>query len=152
MNNAAALALYERVGWSIALTGLRGGANVIIGILIARLLGPELFGLYSFLVVTFLSGRQLIDLGVSNAFFTFSSENFPSRKQVIFFSLFLILSSAASILIVSVFISDSFVTKIFTLEDRLVLFIGMASVFFQHHLWVNVANLRKCSEWLRWHR
>lgn len=53
---------------------LRGGVNFVAGLLIARSLGPENYGSYAFLLAIFLSFVQLLNMGTSNAFFTFLSQ------------------------------------------------------------------------------
>ena len=63
----------KRSGVSVIANGARVLIGLLNGILLARWLGPESYGTFAFLTVTFLAVRQLTDLGSSNAFFTFLS-------------------------------------------------------------------------------
>tara|TARA_Y100001960_G_scaffold109040_1_gene116917 strand:- start:14727 stop:16253 length:1527 start_codon:yes stop_codon:yes gene_type:complete len=53
---------------------LRGGVTFLVGLLIARSLGPENYGSYAFLMAFFLSIIQILNMGTSNAFYTFLSQ------------------------------------------------------------------------------
>ena len=82
ISNAECIA--KRSDVSIVANLARALLGLINGIPLARWLGPQSYGTFAFLTVTFLAVKQLTDMGSSNAFFTFLS----SRKRSLDFILF----------------------------------------------------------------
>ena len=52
---------------------IRGGITFFTAVFIARVLGPENYGDYTFLLGSFMAIRTLIDMGTESAFYTFIS-------------------------------------------------------------------------------
>ena len=78
--------IIQRLLFSIGFNGIRAILSFVIGLIIAKKLGPEEFGNFYFLLGTFIAFRQLIDLGTSTAFFTFISRN--NRSKYFYFLYF----------------------------------------------------------------
>ncbi|MFN3467993.1 MAG: oligosaccharide flippase family protein, partial [Candidatus Brocadiales bacterium] len=58
---------------SILANVTRMGLGLLTGLLVARGLGPAEFGSFSFLLTSFTAISQLLDMGSSQAFYTFVS-------------------------------------------------------------------------------
>jgi O-antigen/teichoic acid export membrane protein len=67
---------------------LRGGLAFVSTIIIARVLGPEEYGDYAFLLGSFVAAMGLLDMGTSNAFQTFMSQKERGRMFVFRNSIF----------------------------------------------------------------
>ncbi len=52
----------------------RLGLSFLSGLIVARGLGPEDFGNFSFLLTSFIAIKQLLNMGTSQAFYTFISK------------------------------------------------------------------------------
>jgi O-antigen/teichoic acid export membrane protein len=64
--------------------------SFVAGLIIARGLGPKEYGDFSFLLTSFLSFRQLLDMGTSQAFYTFISERKQSSLFYIYYALWML--------------------------------------------------------------
>ena len=65
----------------------RVGLSFIGGIIIARSLGPAVYGNYSFLLGSFISITTLLDMGTSSAFYTFLSQRKRGLKFYVYYFL-----------------------------------------------------------------
>ena len=63
-----------RFAISVLVNLIRGGITFFTTLFIARILGPENYGGYAFLLGTFTALRSLLDMGTASAFYTFISK------------------------------------------------------------------------------
>ena len=63
---------------------IRIAISFVTGLIIARALGPQDYGNFSFLLGSFTAFATLVDMGSSSAFFTFISLNLRGLKFFIF--------------------------------------------------------------------
>ena len=66
----------KRLVFSVLLNTVRSIIIFITGMILARGLGPEQYGLFSFLLASFAAIITLFDMGSSSAFFSFISSEF----------------------------------------------------------------------------
>lgn len=113
----------------------RGVSTLLIGIVLARLLGVENYGELTFLIATSLSIKQLLDLGSSSAFFTFLSQKTRSIRFLLsFFSFFF--GKYILIAVVIVFILPEYwVGNIWVGNSSLNVIIALTSVSLQSDFW-----------------
>ena len=97
---------------------IRGALNFVTGLLIARWLGPSEFGVLAFLLATFLALRQLVDPGVSSAFFTMLSERQKPILFVLYFFGWLGFQLIMATIILLFVLPDTFIAKVWPGEDR----------------------------------
>ena len=71
--------IFDRYIFSAGANVIRAILSFFAGILIAKGLGVEDYGIYSFLIASFGALLSILDLGTSNAFFTFISKKNQSR-------------------------------------------------------------------------
>ena len=105
------------------------------GMLVARALGPSNYGDLAFLIGSFSSICSLLDMGASNAFYTFLSRR--SRGILFFAVYYLWVGSQFAITLLSVvfIIPDYLFQKIWLGHDRGIVIIALLTVFMQQQVW-----------------
>lgn len=106
--------------FQLSTTLVAKAGSIVFTILIARMLLPELFGLYSLALSTIILFTAFSDLGITTALTTFVSKNIGSKKFVkaksyfrtlLKYKLFLVLIPSAILLILSYFIANNYYHK-----------------------------------------
>jgi O-antigen/teichoic acid export membrane protein len=105
------------------------------GLLIARGLGPEKYGTMMFLLGTFTSASQFLDMGTSTAFFTFLSQRQRSRRFVGWYLLWLCMQFTLSLLAVGLLFPDSFMELVWRGQQRNIVVLAFLASFAQSVLW-----------------
>ena len=77
--------------------------SLATGLLIARQLGPNDFGILSFLLASFTALRSILDMGSSNAFFSFISKKNQTKIFFITYLFWLLVQFILSILFIGLF-------------------------------------------------
>lgn len=116
-----------------------------VGIVIAKGLGVVEYGRFSFLLATFMSVMTLIDLGASNAFYTFISK---SKQDIRFyFSYFAWISFQLlmTCFILYLIIPDDLFNSIFVGESRFITILAFCGTFFQQQIWNMLSQLAEAS-------
>ncbi|MDN3679443.1 oligosaccharide flippase family protein [Vibrio tapetis subsp. quintayensis] len=106
-----------------------------VGIILAKSMGSELFGIYSFLLASFIASISLFDLGASSAFYTFISKGKRSNR---FFKYYLSLICSQYVfflLLLFVFVPDSIINRFLFTNEKIIILASFTAVFFQYHLW-----------------
>jgi O-antigen/teichoic acid export membrane protein len=119
----------------------RGGSTLLVGILLARILGPEDYGVLVFLIATSMVVKQFLDLGSSSAFFTFLSQEPRSVKFVAKFWAFFFGKYIISILIILLIFPGSWLTKIWLGNSSAMIVIALMAVAFQSDFWPIASQL-----------
>ncbi len=114
---------------------LRALLTFATGLLIARGLGPEDYGRFTFLLGSFMAVRQLLDMGSSSAFFTFISQLPRSKPFFWYYIAWLTLQFVIPFFVIAVLFPISWVDLIWKGEERILILLAFAAVFFQHQAW-----------------
>src|SRR5258708_9682644 len=72
----------RRFAFTVGANLLRSVLSLVTGMLLARSLGPLVFGNMAFLLGPFVAIRQILDMGSATAFYTFMSQRRQSRRFV----------------------------------------------------------------------
>jgi len=121
--------------------GSKSLITVVTGFLLARLMGPDDFGLMSFLIATFVSFRGLIDLGSSSAFYTFISGGSERYSFFIRYFFWLGLQLILPLIIIALVFPDKWIVLIWQQGDRFLILLAFCAVFSQHSIWATVAQI-----------
>ena len=124
-----------RVFGSISSNGLKAILGFFSTILIARHLAPSGYGDLMFLFGTFVSLRPLLDLGSSNAFFTFLSEGRKAAHYYLFYFLWLAVQFFLMTSLIFIILPDAWYEKIWLNQDKLIVFLAFFAVFMQQQIW-----------------
>ena len=109
--------------------------SLATGLLIARGLGPEDFGVLSFLLASFSALRSLLDMGTSSAFFSFISKKIQSKKFFRTYLVWLLLQFVLSLLFISILAPNDWIANIWQGEFRERVLLAFVAVFFQQQIW-----------------
>ena len=120
---------------------LRALVNFSAGLLVARGLGPEDYGRFAFLIGAFLALRQLLDLGSSNAFFTFVSQRPRHRRFYMYYFAWLAVQSLGPLLVIGLILPASWVAVIWEGEGRALLVLAFAATFLQNRAWQTAVQI-----------
>ncbi|MDC0065528.1 oligosaccharide flippase family protein [Verrucomicrobia bacterium] len=113
----------------------------ITGILLARGLGPEEYGVLAFLLASFVAIRSLLEMGTSSAFPTFISKRSRSRKYFFYYIIWMIFQLAVSLLFIAILTPDEWLEKIWGGESRVRVLVAFVAVFMQQQVWNMVAQI-----------
>lgn len=128
----------KRYFFSLIASLVRALLGFITGILLARSLGPRDYGNMSFLLGTFLAVKQLLDMGSSQAFFTFMSQKLRSTFFVLFYFLWLAIQFIFTICIIGILMPSRWVDLIWHGQERLLVILAFAASFMQNSVWTSV--------------
>ena len=131
----------KRSGISVIANVARVLIGLLNGILLARWLGPESYGTFAFLTVTFLAVRQLTDLGSSNAFFTFLSSRKRSLDFILFYWFWLLAQALILTALILVVIPKDLFETIWGDNQRLLVMLAFLATFMQGSIWTAVSQM-----------
>jgi O-antigen/teichoic acid export membrane protein len=125
----------SRFLFTVGMNVLRAGIGFATGMLVARWLGPSLFGDMSFLLGTFAGVRTLLDMGTSAAFFTFLSQRPRSRRFVQSFLGWLLAQFVIPLLAIGLLFPSRWIASIWSGEPRSLVVIAFIAAFMQLSVW-----------------
>lgn len=127
--------MLRRIKGTLALNAIRAIFNLVTSFLIAKYLGVDDFGRFSFLIATLVAFRALVDMSTSSAFFTFISRCNHSKKHFIFYYTWLVIQFFMSLLIIYLLIPVDIFDFIWVGESRFLVFVGFCAIFSQFSLY-----------------
>lgn len=130
-----------RVLYSLSGNIIRAGLSFLTGILIAKGMGPESFGVFGFLLASFTVLTQMLDLGSSSAFSTFMSKRNRSASYLIYYCSWLLIQFIALFVFIYFLAPDIVVQKLWQGEERELVTIAFIAVFMQQKGWVTVSQI-----------
>lgn len=130
-----------RLAISVGANGLRAMIVFATGLLIARALEPAGYGDLMFLLGSFMAIRSLLDLGSSNAFFTFLSKRARGRHFYQTYFLWLALQYTATSVMVGLILPSSIFDRIWLGQNREIVLLAFAAVFLQQQVWQTVVQI-----------
>jgi O-antigen/teichoic acid export membrane protein len=132
--------IFSRFVFSFAANLLKSATALASNLIIARELAPEHYGEYAYLLVSFLSLKTLIDMGSSNAFYTFISKKERNKQFFTRYSYWLLVQLTLPIIII-ILIPNTVKLKIWVTSDySLILFAFIAS-YMQQTIWNFIVSL-----------
>jgi O-antigen/teichoic acid export membrane protein len=130
---------------AVAANALRSLVSLVTGLLIARGLSPQGYGKLTFLLGSFVAIRALLDLGSSNAFFTFISRQRRDRAFYAQYCGWLAVQFLLSFLLVAAIFPQSVLEHIWLGEDRGTVLIALIASFLQQQVWSTIGQIGEAS-------
>ena len=96
----------SRFAVSVLANLLRGGLVFVTTIIIARVLGPEVYGDYAFLLGSFVATMSLLNMGSSNAFQTFISQKERGKLFVLSYAGWQLLQILLMLLVIGIILPE----------------------------------------------
>lgn len=113
---------------------MRAGISFVTGLAIARYLGPEGYGHYSFLLGSFTAMISLVDMGTSSAFYTFISHNMRGKKFYIYY-VFWVFIRFSMLLLFVLLVPAVWGEKIWLGHSKELIFLALLTVFSMNQIW-----------------
>lgn len=124
---------------------LRSLIAFLTGLLLARWLGPVDYGRMAFLLASFAAFRQLLDMGTSNAFFTFLSQRPRSVRFIRMFWGWVAVQFALSLVVVCLLLPDTLVSQVWVGESRTLVALALVASFMQGLVWTSASQMAEAS-------
>jgi len=119
----------------------RAGISFVTGILIARGLTPIGYGDLFFLLGSFAAIRALLNLGASNAFYTFIAQERKGTSFYIAYFVWLLLQFLVTLLAITVFLPDRLLDQIWLGHSKEVILLAFLSSFLQQQVWSTIIQI-----------
>ena len=120
---------------------LRGGLNFFATMAIARVLGPEVYGDYAFLLASFIATMNLLDMGTSNAFKTFLFQKKQGKMFVLSYAVWQLLQIFIILLIIGVVLPKSWLGQLWLGQEKNLILFGFAALFIQQKAWQTLTQI-----------
>lgn len=128
---------------------LRSSLGFFTGLLVARSLGPEQFGNFTFLLGSFVALKQLLDMGTSSAFYTFISQKQRPLPFMLSYFGWQGLQFFITVLAVGLVMPHSWVEQIWLGQDRNIILLSFVAVFLQQQAWQTLIQVGEASRLTR---
>jgi O-antigen/teichoic acid export membrane protein len=115
--------------------------SFISGVIVARGLNPTGYGDLMFLLGSFTAIRSLMDLGISNAFYTFISQSSRNTKFYIFYFALICFQFFTALLLVSILLPNSIIEIVWINHVRSDILLAFLATFIQQQIWQTVGNI-----------
>jgi O-antigen/teichoic acid export membrane protein len=125
----------SRFTFSFLSNGLRGLLTVATSVIIARGLGPDDYGVFTFLFGSFLAFRVLLGMGSENAFYTFLSQKVQTKQFFIFYFCWQVIQLLLPILMIGLLLPETWVDWIWLHQERGVIILVFVAVFIKQNAW-----------------
>jgi O-antigen/teichoic acid export membrane protein len=135
----------QRVGmrFVVSFTGniIKLSLSFFTGLIIARGLGPNDYGNFSFLLTSFLSLRQLLDMGTSQAFYTFISEKKRSKGFFKYYFLWVLLQLIITIMFIWILCPRSLFNTLWVGNAKHLVILAFLASFTMTQLWEMITSI-----------
>jgi O-antigen/teichoic acid export membrane protein len=139
------LSVKTRFLFSVGANALRALVSLCTGLLVARGLSPSGYGDLTYLLGSFVAIRALLDLGSSNAFYTFLSRSARSRTFYSIYYGWLLLQFTMSLLLVAVVFPQSVLQEIWLGHSRDLILYALIASFMQQQVWTTITQMGESS-------
>lgn len=120
---------------------VRGGLSFLTILIIARGLGPEKYGDYAFIFASFSALRMLLNMGSSDAFFTFLSQKPRGKKFIAVYAGWQLIQFFLPILAIGFLIPDSWISYLWVSQEKELIVFGFVAVFVQQQAWQTMIQI-----------
>jgi len=135
------MSVKSRLSFSVLANGIKALLSLILGMLVARVLGPDEYGNFAFLLGSFWAIRALLDMGSSSAFFTFISQGVRESHYYVIYAIWLLCQLLISVSLLGFLMPDSLIEKIWLGQSRGLILWALAATFLQNQVWQTVIHL-----------
>lgn len=124
---------------------IRSSLGFFTGLLVARSLGPEQYGDFTFLLGSFVALKQLLDMGTSSAFYTLISRKPRPLPFMLSYFGWQGMQFFITVLAVGLLMPHSWVEQIWLGQDRNIILISFVAVFLQQQAWQTLIQVGEAS-------
>lgn len=109
--------------------------------MLARLLGPIDYGNFIFLIGSFIALREILELGTSEAFYTFLSQKPRGWRFIGAYGLWQLVQFGLPLLVIGLLLPDDIIHKIWLGHGREIVLISFAAVFLREQAWNTIVQI-----------
>jgi len=142
--------ILSRFGISVAANIVRAAVSFISGLLIARGLQPASYGNYTFLLGSFVALRSIMDMGSSNAFFTFIAQKPRSKKFFLLYIIWLAVQFAFTVLLITLILPQTMIAKVWLGHPLESILLAFAACFLQQQAWTTINQIAESNRKTIW--
>jgi O-antigen/teichoic acid export membrane protein len=126
---------------SVGANVVRAALSLATGLLVARGLQPSGYGDLTYLLGSFVAIRALLDMGSSNAFYTFISRQPRGRTFYFLYFGWILLQFAVSLLMVAAVLPQGVIERIWLGHSREMILLALVASFMQQQVWMTITQL-----------
>ena len=126
---------------SLAANVSRAGVSFFTGLLVARSLSPIGYGDLFFLLGSFTAVRAFIDMGTSNAFYTFISRRARNRQFYLVYLSWIAIQFVLTCLIIAIILPSTMIDRIWLGYSRDVILVSFFASFMQLQVWGTISQI-----------
>jgi O-antigen/teichoic acid export membrane protein len=130
-----------RFAISVVGNAIKGILVFSTGLIMARGLGPEDYGNFSFLLASFMAILPLVDMGSSNAFYTFLSQKPRGLIFICSYVCWQITQFLVTCLIILVLLPSEWMAKIWANQSKEWIFLAFIAVFMKINAWQTMVHI-----------
>jgi O-antigen/teichoic acid export membrane protein len=135
------LSIKKRFIFSVFANFFRAGISLLTGLIVARGLGPSEYGNLAYLLGSFWAFRALLDMGASNAFYTFISRiNNSIAYYLIYFS-WLLFQFAFLVILIFVLMPTYIQEKLWVNQTSYLIFLALVASYVQNQVWQTIVQI-----------
>ena len=116
-------------------------STFLTGILLARGFGAETYGIYAFLLASFMAINTLLELGTSSAFYTFISKKNRSKNFFIYYLFWLFAQFIIIVIAIGIVIPDIWIEQIWKGQEKDIVLTAFIAIFLQYQIWTLIAQV-----------
>ncbi len=131
----------KRFAISLFANAGRGLLSFLAGLILARNLGPENYGVFSFLLASFTAVLMLLDMGSSSAFYTFISKRNRTIQFFFQYYLWLAVQFIVMLFFISLLAPDEWLRELWQGQEKKLILLAFVAVYLQKQVWNMVGQL-----------
>jgi O-antigen/teichoic acid export membrane protein len=139
--NMDGMEVKSRFAVSLITNILRGALSFVTVLILARGLGPALYGDFAFLMGSFMAIKSLLTLGTSTAFYTFISQKARGLAFMGAYGIWQLAQFFLTIIIIGVVLPDSWVDVLWVGQKKELVLISFVTVFIQQQAWQTMIQI-----------
>ncbi len=133
----------KRFVFSVGANIARAAVSLVVGLLVARGLGPADYGNLAYLLGSFWAIRALLDMGMSSAFYTFIAQRTRSRRYYLVYFGWLAFQFVFSVTLVTLLLPSSVVEHFWLSQERKLILLALFANFLQNQVWQTVVQIHE---------
>lgn len=122
---------------------LRAAISLVVGLMIARGLGPADYGNLAYLLGSFWAIRALLDMGSSSAFYTFIAQRGRGRHYYRVYFGWLVFQFVFSVALVALILPSGIVERFWLGQERSLILLALLATFLQNQVWQTVVQMHE---------
>ena len=126
---------------SFSINILRSALSFITVLFLARILGPETYGNYAFLLGSFVAVKSLLGMGTQHAFQTFMSQKPRGGKFIFFYAGCQLVQFIIPIFVIGVLFPHNWISAIWVDQKIELILLAFVAVFMQQQAWQTMVQI-----------